>query len=155
MTIEAPTAKRRSKLKTPAIAAAAGILGLIVGAAGGGSSDATTTSAAPAPATTITVAGAPAPAPAAETVTVTAKPVAPAGPSGSILEDGVFLIGSDVKAGTYKSAGGDLCYWARLKDVSGSGIIVNGFGGGRQVVSIKSSDKAFKTEGCGEWKRIA
>ena len=87
--------------------------------------------------------------------TVTAKAVAPAGPSGSIPEDGTFLVGSDVKAGTYKAPGGNLCYWARLKDASGQGIIINGLGAGQQLVSVKSSDKAFQTHGCGPWTIVA
>lgn len=141
--------KRRSRAKTPLIAAGMFFFGFVLGVSASSSSSPSDTSASSPPAATVTVAAAPAPA---ETVTVTA---APAGPAGSIKSDGTFLVGADIKAGTYKTAGGDGCYWARLSDLSGSGIIDNGVGAGQQVVTVAASDKAFETRGCGTWRRVS
>lgn len=150
-----PASKPRSRAKTPLIAVAAGILGFVIGAASASAPDkATTTSVSSTPASTVTVTATAVPVPA-DTVTVTAKAAAPAAPAGSITSDGTFLVGADIKPGTYKSAGGDTCYWARLKDLSGSGIIDNGIGAGQQVVTVQASDKAFETRGCGEWRRVS
>ncbi|MEJ7695579.1 MAG: hypothetical protein WKF78_02740 [Candidatus Limnocylindrales bacterium] len=41
------------------------------------------------------------------------------------------------------------CYWARLK----RSIIANGIEESRTIISIKSTDKGFKTTGCGTWTR--
>lgn len=135
------------------------VLGIIIGAA---PSDSTTPVASdePAAAPTVTVTAEPAPA---ETVTVketvTAKPPKPAGPSGTIDGDGTWLVGQDVKAGTYRAKPGpdDNCYWARLKGTSGEldDILANGNPTGPTVVTIRSSDKAFETSSCGTWERIS
>jgi hypothetical protein len=83
------------------------------------------------------------------TVTVTAKP---AGPSGSIPGDGTYIVGAEVKPGTYKAPGGELCYWARL-DGQGE-LLDNHLGAGQAVATIRKTDKGFESSGCGEWKRI-
>ncbi|EUA91519.1 hypothetical protein I551_2045 [Mycobacterium ulcerans str. Harvey] len=59
----------------------------------------------------------------------------------------------DIKAGTYRSAGGDSCYWERLRGVGGTldEVIANGAGTGPQVVQIRPSDAAFKTQHCPPW----
>ena len=76
--------------------------------------------------------------------------VKPPPPEAAIAEDGIWLVGADVDPGTYRSTGGDDCYWARLSDTTGEGIITNGLGA-NQVVTIVASDTAFETVGCGEW----
>jgi hypothetical protein len=69
--------------------------------------------------------------------------------------EGTFIVGTDLRPGTYRSSGGDLCYWARLRDFRGQlgSIIANDFGEGRTIVTIKSSDEGFESTGCGEWVR--
>jgi hypothetical protein len=44
----------------------------------------------------------------------------------------------------------------RLSGTSGDfdDTIANGEGPGRLIVTIKSSDKAFETDGCGDWIRL-
>ena len=93
------------------------------------------------------------------TVTVTAKPAAPPAPPAAATvmnEDGVYLVGTDVKPGTYRSSGGGTCYWARLRNLDGDidSIIANNIGS-NPVVTIRKADKAFETSRCGEWKRIS
>jgi hypothetical protein len=132
---------------------------------GGKGTDSTPTSAAkPAPAPTVTVtvtqtvAAAAAPA---VTVTAAAAPAEPAkepapAPGDSFAGSGTYLVGDDIQPGTYKTAGpGSLgmCYWERDKDSSGGfdSIIANENLKGQGVVTIKSSDKVFKTTGCQAW----
>ena len=75
--------------------------------------------------------------------------------------DGTFLVGQEVRPGTYRStgraAGGTDCYWARLKGTTGDlgEIISNHAGKGQATVTILATDKAFQTTGCRTWKRIA
>jgi hypothetical protein len=154
------------------IAGAALLLGAAIGgslAGGGTASNAATNSTATAksaPTVTVSVpADAPAaaevtvtaPAPAAKTVqvpgpvkTVTAAP----GPAAAIAEDGTWMVGTDVKPGTYRSKSDD-CYWSRLKNTSGDlgSILANGLGA-NQIVTIKKTDKAFTSADCAPWTRV-
>lgn len=136
--------------------------GAAVGAAGG--SDTPATASAPRPAVTITAPG----EPGAE-VTVTAPPVTvtkpappaktvtapPPGPASVMEDDGIYLVGTDIKPGQYRSGPESGCYWARLSNTNGDldSIIAN-HNGGNSIVTIRKSDKAFETSGCGEWKKI-
>jgi hypothetical protein len=147
----------------PAVAVVALLLGIGIGAAGAGDQPTTseagsttavdavsTASATPAPTVTVTteVAG----PVTTETVTKTAQPPRP---KGSIDGDGIWLVGADIKPGTYRG-GGDGCYWARLSGTSGDfdELITNGNPSGPTVVTIKRSDTAFETQRCGDWQRI-
>ena len=72
------------------------------------------------------------------------------------IEDGTWLVGVDVQPGTYRARADDTCYWARIRDFKGdlNSIIANDLPSGRAVVTIKSSDKGFQTNGCGTWERM-
>lgn len=60
--------------------------------------------------------------------------------------DGTWKVGTDIKPGSYVAPGGAVCYWAlRGPDP------VNGTGSQLQLVTIKESDTAFKSVGCGLW----
>ncbi|WP_051732390.1 hypothetical protein [Kitasatospora phosalacinea] len=156
-----------------AVKIALGVLGglLLVGfgaAVGRGRDDTDRTGASAGPTVTATVTASPVQAPATVTATVTAvvtetatvtaePPAAPAAePGGTVPGSGTFLVGDDVEPGTYKTAGpGSLgmCYWERAKDSSGDfeSIITNETLTGQGVVTIKKTDKVFKTQGCQEW----
>jgi hypothetical protein len=91
--------------------------------------------------------------------TTTAKPK-PAG--NTITDEGQLLVGSEVKPGTYRAtvpADSVGCYYARLKALDGelASVITNGIGeaGKKVTVTIKASDKAFETNGCGTWTKIS
>lgn len=79
------------------------------------------------------------------------------GPATS-FEDGTYLVGSDVKAGTYKTTGetdddlGMGCYWERAKNDSGSmdAIIANNYANGPGRVTVNSGE-VFKVSGGCEW----
>ncbi|MGW3152402.1 hypothetical protein ACWDG1_49175 [Streptomyces sp. NPDC001177] len=72
---------------------------------------------------------------------------------------GMFKVGTDIAPGTYKSTGNadDSCYWERTKDAEHglNSIIANNNVTGTAVVTIRSTDAYFKTDGCGDWKKTA
>lgn len=74
----------------------------------------------------------------------------------SMPNDGTYLVGRHIKAGTYTAPGPDTgrCYWARLRDTSGEqrAVIAASYKPGRQVVTIRKGDGAFNTDGCGPWE---
>ncbi len=78
-------------------------------------------------------------------------------PRPASIGEGTFIVDEDVRPGRYKAgaSGGGSCYWARLRDDSGEteSIIANSITGGSAVVTIKSSDGAFETNGCSPWVR--
>jgi hypothetical protein len=67
---------------------------------------------------------------------------------------GTFLVGSDIKPGTYRAATSPGCYWARLWSLDTSDIIDNDNADGPVVVQILPSDKAFKASGCASFHKI-
>lgn len=81
----------------------------------------------------------------------------PATPSTGVMAgDGVYIVGSDVHPGTYRSTGSDNCYWARLKDATGGAgsILANHLASGPQLVTIVEGDFAFETTRCGSWAPV-
>ncbi|HET6298613.1 MAG TPA: hypothetical protein VFG33_34895 [Kribbella sp.] len=106
---------------------------------------------------------------AGDTVAHVAPPASQPGPavpqpvekSPPLLEkipgDGTWLLGAEIKRGTYKSAGGFTCYWARLADLTGEygAILSNGFARpGPQKVALGPEVAALATSGCGPWELI-
>jgi hypothetical protein len=75
--------------------------------------------------------------------------------SKTAFTDGVYFVGTDITAGTYKSSGQAGCYWARLKGFSGSlnDILANDNTDTPAIVAIAASDKGFKSDGCGSWTK--
>ncbi|MGW7048502.1 hypothetical protein ACWGDT_38750 [Streptomyces avermitilis] len=72
--------------------------------------------------------------------------------------DGDFEVGKDVKPGTYRTTGNtdDLCYWERAKDASGEAdsLIANDNVSGTSYVTVKATDKLFKSSGCKDWEAV-
>ncbi|MGW1769233.1 hypothetical protein ACWCQL_34945 [Streptomyces sp. NPDC002073] len=73
---------------------------------------------------------------------------------GKIFGAGVFLVGTEVKAGTYYTTDVKNCYWERT-DAAGQ-IIDNYFtNAARRVqVTIRTNDYSFTSERCGEWQPL-
>jgi hypothetical protein len=74
----------------------------------------------------------------------------------SMEAGGTYIVGTDILAGTWRSAGGELCYWARLRGFGGvlGEIIANdNVFGAPTIVKISSTDAGFHTTGCGTWTR--
>jgi hypothetical protein len=88
-----------------------------------------------------------------ETVTVTHTPPPPPGPKTTISTNGTYTVGPDIVPGTYRTSGGNGCYWARLRSLDTGDIIDNNVSDGPQVVQIKPSDAAFITRDCGTWQK--
>lgn len=66
--------------------------------------------------------------------------------------DGIYLVGEDIKPGTYRgtvTSSMGTGYWARLRDTDGgvNSIIANGLPGGPFVLTIKPTDKAVELTG--------
>ncbi|WP_240957761.1 hypothetical protein [Streptomyces chilikensis] len=135
------------------------------GSDGESSSKANAGSAKPAPRVTVTADPEPEPAvTVTETATVKPKPPKPSkkpGPPTTVEGDGQYLVGEDMKAGTYKTAGPDRsgfvdnCYWARHKDASGEfgSIIANQNLQGQGRVTLNKGEY-FETNGCQKWTRV-
>ncbi|GAB3206224.1 hypothetical protein ACFXO9_24270 [Nocardia tengchongensis] len=72
-----------------------------------------------------------------------------------IGSDSTFKVGIDIQPGVYKTTTAtQLCAWARLSSLSGGTggtIEAGGAVGGNATVTIKSTDVAFFTSGCGTW----
>ncbi|GLZ77662.1 hypothetical protein Afil01_24690 [Actinorhabdospora filicis] len=86
--------------------------------------------------------------------------VAASGIGEAIPGDGTYLVGADVEAGRYRTtvpATAILCYWERLSNTTGEldDIIANGNAkpGTQAVITIEPDDVAFRSEGCGLWRR--
>jgi hypothetical protein len=68
----------------------------------------------------------------------------------------MWLVGSQVTPGTYRTQAQSGCFWARLRDASGQigSTIANDFvsSAGQILVSISDTDFAFQTDQeCGTW----
>ncbi|TXK36315.1 hypothetical protein FR742_40245 [Nonomuraea sp. C10] len=123
------------------------LLGIVIGS----SDEAGTSAAGPRPTVTVTE--------IADTAPADVEPgqTAETGPLSTAPGDGQYLVGEDIKPGTYKTSGTDsfTCYWARLKDASGEfgAIIANGNVSGQTRVTLKKGEY-FETKGCQDWKRV-
>ncbi|MFE0903489.1 hypothetical protein ACFW3Y_09705 [Streptomyces rochei] len=164
-----PSSRRGTWLKYGAVALVSLLVGAGIGASGDTNSDGKETAdakAAPRPTVTVTETAPAAEAEPAPTVTetvtetVTAEPeeTEEPGPATSFSGDGEYLVGEDIKAGTYKTAGpeGEFgCYWERAKDASGEfdSIIANNNLEGTGRVTLNKGEY-FKTNRCQEWKRV-
>jgi len=83
-------------------------------------------------------------------------PIAPAAaPPAAALSfgSGLKMVGRDIAPGTYRSMGGDFCYWERISALysASRSIIANGLGDGPWIVTIPATDKAFDSRRCGTW----
>lgn len=78
-------------------------------------------------------------------------------PEGS-FSDGTHLVGTDIQPGTYRTEGGEGCYWQRLAGLSGTSAdrITNDFSREKKqsYVTIEATDKAFETKRCGTWEPV-
>jgi hypothetical protein len=76
--------------------------------------------------------------------------------SKTTFDDGMYIIGTDIKPGTYKSSGSQGCYYARLSGFTGTldSILANNNTDNVAIVTIYASDKGFESNNCGTWTRI-
>lgn len=71
------------------------------------------------------------------------------------ITEGTWTIGTDVEAGTYRTAGaGPDCYWSITRsNTNGSDIVENHIGGGNLTVVLKTGQD-FETARCGAWAKV-
>ena len=73
------------------------------------------------------------------------------------IPPGRWLVGRQIPAGQYETNASSGCYWERLRGFSSvRDVIANDFvsGGGRQIITILSSDEGFYSDDdCGTWSR--
>lgn len=93
-----------------------------------------------------------------DSVTIEVEAVIPPGGANSITQDGTYVVGKDIKAGTWHTdgqsdAGG--CYWERDRNLDGDldSIISNNNITGPSTVSVHHGDAAFQVSGGCTWTR--
>lgn len=72
------------------------------------------------------------------------------------FDDGMYIVGVDFVAGTYRVDAKNGCYWERMRDFTGglNSIIANDNTKGSTIVSIAPSDAGFESDGCGHWTKV-
>lgn len=67
--------------------------------------------------------------------------------------DGTYQVGTDIQPGTYRTEGGEYCYWERLSGFGGTfdEIIANSNPSGPSIVTILPSDIGFSSTRCDSW----
>lgn len=132
--------------------AAAGTLALTAcSAAGKPNAAPTVTITVPGPVVSVTTT---APAPHV-TVTTTAT----AQPQAVMSQDGVYVVGLDIKHGIYHTtgaspSGSNNCYYALLSSTNTNDIIDNNNVTGPATITIGPGVKAVDTTGCNPWHKI-
>lgn len=74
---------------------------------------------------------------------------------GSVIEDGTYVVGQEMRPGTWSTAPGvQNCYWERT-DGGGNTIANNfiNFAPNGVTVTVRASDAGFVSQGCGTWHR--
>jgi hypothetical protein len=85
---------------------------------------------------------------------------APKGGTRATIPSGVWLVGSQVAPGTYRTTAPAGCYWERVRNFEHrlASIIAADFvfsGGGQQFVTIRADDTGFQSDDCGTWELVS
>jgi hypothetical protein len=72
------------------------------------------------------------------------------------FDDGIYIVGTDIEPGTYRSSGSSGCYYARLRNFTAglNSIIANGNTNAPTVVTIEPTDAGFESQNCGTWTKL-
>lgn len=68
----------------------------------------------------------------------------------TVSGDGVYKVGSDIKAGTYKTSGSTGCYYAVLNSTDTTDIATNNNVDGPAFVTVRPG-QYFQTQTCADW----
>ena len=73
--------------------------------------------------------------------------------SGRVFDDGTYLVGAEIKPGTYYVTNVTSCQWARLNE-KGNVIKAHRFSfpTAEAQITVYPSDYSFSSENCGEWR---
>lgn len=84
-------------------------------------------------------------------------PLLTLGSAKTTFGEGTFVVGSQIKKGTYRAPGGKACYWEGVSNFQGgfNPIIDNDFSEYEQQYVDVSSFKGFTSRGCGTWTRVS
>lgn len=75
-------------------------------------------------------------------------------PKFNIFSDGTYIVGTEIKPGTYRTRkNSSNCYYERLSGFGGTldEILSNDNSSHPVVITIKPTDKGFSSRGCGDW----
>lgn len=82
-------------------------------------------------------------------------------PAAGTITDGVWVVGTDIQPGTYRSPGapaGGYCMWSRHSSVAGGPFDAitasDGSKAGQVLVTVQPGDKLFRTHGCAPFTKI-
>lgn len=64
---------------------------------------------------------------------------------------GVWRVGVDIQPGTYRSSGGETCFWARIYGFQGNSVLDSNILSGPTTVTILATDLGFESNRCGTW----
>jgi len=67
--------------------------------------------------------------------------------------DGIYIVGTDIMPGTWRSTGGEDCYWARLSGFTRNPeeLVANDIVNAATTVIVRPDDVGFETVRCGAW----
>lgn len=70
--------------------------------------------------------------------------------------EGIYIVGTDIVAGTYKNSGGQTCIWKRLSGFGGTyeDTITGDLTTVSAIVTISPNDKGFDSAFCGTWTKL-
>jgi hypothetical protein len=71
-----------------------------------------------------------------------------------IDRDGTYLVDVDIWPGRYRSIGGSMCHWARLRSHDPNDVIESKTADDPQTITIQATDRALITQNCGSWQMI-
>jgi hypothetical protein len=83
--------------------------------------------------------------------TTAAKPKPALAPT---FSDGLYKVGEDIKPGNYRTSGGEMCYYARLKTDDTTSYIANHISSGPMRMTVRSSDGYVELSGGCEWRKV-
>jgi hypothetical protein len=69
------------------------------------------------------------------------------------FDDGEYLVGAEVPAGTYEATTPASCYWARVKNWTGEPAAIIASNHGVGTATISPTDVGFQSEHCGTWTK--
>lgn len=74
-------------------------------------------------------------------------------PVARTFSDGSWLVGSEVRPGTYRATADGTCSWTRLGEPQAGieQVIASGIGSGPRLVTVGKRDVSFRASGCGRW----
>ena len=84
------------------------------------------------------------------------KPTPTPAPAAATFSDGLYKVGADIPAGSYRTAGGggSPCYYARLKTDDTTSYIANNLSSGPMRMTVRSSDGYVEFSGGCEWRKV-